>query len=82
MLILGLPGMYFDAAVVLFTISSLFLEWLWPCCADKTVVIGLIPKICHDYNSKNHLGWQNSLKKKKHVSKRHTGIVSLHTKGT
>ena len=32
MLILGLLGMYFDAAVVFVTKSSLFSDWLWPYC--------------------------------------------------
>ena len=32
MLILDLLGMYFDAAVVFVTNSSLFSDWLWPFC--------------------------------------------------
>ena len=32
MLILGLLGMYFDAAVVFVTSQTLFQDWLWPYC--------------------------------------------------
>ena len=37
MLILGLLGMYFDAAVVFVTKSSFFSDWLWPYCGLYTM---------------------------------------------
>ena len=35
MQILSLLGMYFDAAVVFVTNSSLFSDWLWPYCVEQ-----------------------------------------------
>ena len=35
MLILGLLGMYFDAAVVFVTSQTLFQDWLWPYCEKQ-----------------------------------------------
>ena len=34
MLILGLLGVYFDAAVVFVMKTSLFSDWLWPYCVE------------------------------------------------
>ena len=41
MLILGLLGMYFDAAVVFVMKSSLFSDWLWPYC-ELASQLGLV----------------------------------------
>ena len=58
MLILGLLGMYFDAAVVFVTKSSLFSDWLWPYCVvenSKLLLSGMVRSGIHHMFSGQHL---------------------------
>ena len=53
MQILGLLGMYFDAAVVFVTSTHFYSNWLWPYC-------GSIPRIVLYVEMK--LNWKSSVK--------------------